>query len=237
MPSPPKLIADAMLGALARWLRALDLDVAYDPALDDAELVARAVAEGRTILTRDRRLIQRRLARDHLLIRSDASWAAACAAIRRWSRWRLHGRTPACPPGWRAPRKSSAPVLPAAASIGPARTCSGWRSGLNGWWGGRRRGPAAPSLHLPSPPLPASLLPSGVAPICQKNGALHTGQRPLIRQAAWSRSRGGPARGSSSPRTAAISPPCCVMESECWSALSWSRKLRSEPRRAGPFSP
>jgi uncharacterized protein with PIN domain len=71
MPSSPKLIADAMLGALARWLRALDLDVAYDPALDDAELVARAVAEGRTILTRDRRLIQRRLARDHLLIRSD----------------------------------------------------------------------------------------------------------------------------------------------------------------------
>jgi uncharacterized protein with PIN domain len=60
-----------MLGALARWLRALDMDVVYDPALDDAALVARAVAEGRTILTRDRRLIQRRLARDHLLIRSD----------------------------------------------------------------------------------------------------------------------------------------------------------------------
>lgn len=60
-----------MLGALARWLRALDLDVAYDPALDDPELVARAVAEGRTILTRDRRLTERRLARDHILIRSD----------------------------------------------------------------------------------------------------------------------------------------------------------------------
>jgi hypothetical protein len=60
-----------MLGALARWLRALDVDVAYDPALDDAALVARAVAEGRTILTRDRRLTERRLARNHLLIRSD----------------------------------------------------------------------------------------------------------------------------------------------------------------------
>jgi uncharacterized protein with PIN domain len=65
------LIADAMLGALARWLRALDLDVAYDPALDDPALVALAVAEGRTILTRDRRLVERRLARNHLLIRSD----------------------------------------------------------------------------------------------------------------------------------------------------------------------
>jgi len=70
-PRPPKLFADAMLGALARWLRALDLDVAYDPSLDDPELVELAVAEGRTILTRDRRLTERRRARDHILIRSD----------------------------------------------------------------------------------------------------------------------------------------------------------------------
>jgi uncharacterized protein with PIN domain len=60
-----------MLGALARWLRLLDLDVVYDPSLDDPELVARAVAEGRVILTRDRRLTERRLARNHLLIRSE----------------------------------------------------------------------------------------------------------------------------------------------------------------------
>lgn len=65
-----KLIADAMLGGLARWLRVLGVDVAHDPGWDDAELVERAVAEGRTILTRDRRLILRRAARDHLLIRS-----------------------------------------------------------------------------------------------------------------------------------------------------------------------
>lgn len=68
---PPKLLADAMLGALARWLRALDLDVAYDPSLDDPELVEQAVNEGRVILTRDRRLTERRLARNNLLIRSD----------------------------------------------------------------------------------------------------------------------------------------------------------------------
>ncbi|HYU33138.1 MAG TPA: Mut7-C RNAse domain-containing protein [Thermoanaerobaculia bacterium] len=70
-PRPPKLFADAMLGALARWLRALDLDVAYDPSLDDPELVELAVAEERTILTRDRRLTERRRARNHILIRSD----------------------------------------------------------------------------------------------------------------------------------------------------------------------
>jgi uncharacterized protein with PIN domain len=68
---PPRFLADAMLGALARWLRVLDVDVAYDPALDDPALVDRAAAEGRTILTRDRRLVERRLARNHLLIRSD----------------------------------------------------------------------------------------------------------------------------------------------------------------------
>ncbi len=67
---PARLLADAMLGALARWLRVLDVDTAYDPALDDAALVALAAAEGRTILTRDRKLLERRLARDHLLIRS-----------------------------------------------------------------------------------------------------------------------------------------------------------------------
>ena len=65
------MIADAMLGALARWLRILGLDVTYDPALDDPELVERAFAEGRVILTRDRRLTERRKARNHLLIRSD----------------------------------------------------------------------------------------------------------------------------------------------------------------------
>lgn len=71
VPRPPKLFADAMLGALARWLRALDLDVTYDPSLDDPELVELAVAEGRTILTRDRRLTERRRARNHILIQSD----------------------------------------------------------------------------------------------------------------------------------------------------------------------
>jgi uncharacterized protein with PIN domain len=75
MPAPappaPRLLADAMLGALARWMRVLDVDTAYDPALDDSALVSRAVDEGRVLLSRDRRLLERRLARPHLLIRSD----------------------------------------------------------------------------------------------------------------------------------------------------------------------
>lgn len=67
----PRLFADAMLGGLARWLRTLGLDVAYDPGLDDPELVELAAREGRVILTRDKKLVERRLARRHLLIASD----------------------------------------------------------------------------------------------------------------------------------------------------------------------
>lgn len=67
----PRLFADAMLGGLARWLRTLGIDVAYDPALDDPELVELAAREGRVILTRDKKLTERRLARHHLLIASD----------------------------------------------------------------------------------------------------------------------------------------------------------------------
>lgn len=61
-----------MLGALARWLRVLGVDTAYDPGLDDPELVERALAEDRTLLTRDRRLVERRaLDGRHLLIASE----------------------------------------------------------------------------------------------------------------------------------------------------------------------
>ncbi len=60
-----------MLGSLTRWLRILGFDVAYDPELEDAELVERAVSENRVILTRDSRLIERRKARDHLFVASD----------------------------------------------------------------------------------------------------------------------------------------------------------------------
>lgn len=67
---PLRFVADAMLGGLARWLRVLGLDVAYDPGLDDAALVDLAVDERRVILTRDRRLVLRRRASNHLLIRS-----------------------------------------------------------------------------------------------------------------------------------------------------------------------
>lgn len=68
---PPRLAADAMLGGLARWLRVLGLDTAYDPALDAAALVDLAAEQERVILTRDRRLILRRRAWNHLFVHSE----------------------------------------------------------------------------------------------------------------------------------------------------------------------
>jgi uncharacterized protein with PIN domain len=53
---PNGFLADRMLGKLARYLRFLGHDVAFAPEGDDSLLLARARAEGRTILTRDRGL-------------------------------------------------------------------------------------------------------------------------------------------------------------------------------------
>ena len=56
----PKLLADCMLGRLAKWLRLLGYDTAYENAASDPELARRARAEERVLLTRDRELAARR---------------------------------------------------------------------------------------------------------------------------------------------------------------------------------
>jgi uncharacterized protein with PIN domain len=58
-PVPP-LLADAMLGRLARWLRLAGYDTAYLADTDDLEVVRLARAEGRLILTRDGGLAARK---------------------------------------------------------------------------------------------------------------------------------------------------------------------------------
>ncbi len=65
-------IADAMLGRLATWMRILGCDVYYHPAMGDLELIGLARRDGRTILTRDTRLVRRRAVRDiAFLVGSD----------------------------------------------------------------------------------------------------------------------------------------------------------------------
>jgi uncharacterized protein with PIN domain len=56
----PRLLVDAMLGRLARWLRLMGYDAAYYRTGSDEELARQARAEGRLILTRDHGLAGRR---------------------------------------------------------------------------------------------------------------------------------------------------------------------------------
>lgn len=60
-----------MLGKLARWLRILGFDAAFENAIEDAELVERALSEDRILLTRDTHLVRRRRMPRHLLIESQ----------------------------------------------------------------------------------------------------------------------------------------------------------------------
>ena len=54
-----RFLADAMLGRLARWLRAIGCDTAQLPVhVPDAEIVALARREDRVLLTRDRHLLR-----------------------------------------------------------------------------------------------------------------------------------------------------------------------------------
>lgn len=70
--SPQAFLADVMLGRLARWLRILGHDTAYEKQVNDAELVDRAIKEDRWLLTRDRQLVRRRVLEGrHTLLHSD----------------------------------------------------------------------------------------------------------------------------------------------------------------------
>ncbi|MFO8012173.1 MAG: Mut7-C RNAse domain-containing protein [Phycisphaerae bacterium] len=52
----PAFWCDAMLGALARWLRAAGYDAAWEEGIDDADLLRRALADDRILLTCDTEL-------------------------------------------------------------------------------------------------------------------------------------------------------------------------------------
>ena len=67
-----KFFVDAMLGKLARWLRILGYDAAYERDITDGAIVDRVLHEHRWLLTRDRYLVKRKAVRGRFtLIRSD----------------------------------------------------------------------------------------------------------------------------------------------------------------------
>jgi hypothetical protein len=53
-----RFVLDVHLGKLARWLRMLGFDTAYDTNYNDSEIIDIAVTELRIILTRDRELLK-----------------------------------------------------------------------------------------------------------------------------------------------------------------------------------
>jgi uncharacterized protein len=66
-----KFIADAMLGTLARWLRAIGEDVVFNPSMPDGLLMRRAREEERVLLTRDTRMVLVKDVPPHIFIRDD----------------------------------------------------------------------------------------------------------------------------------------------------------------------
>jgi uncharacterized protein with PIN domain/sulfur carrier protein ThiS len=70
-PAPDRFVCDVHLGTLARRLRLLGFDTWYRNDAGDADLARVAVDEQRTLLTRDRGLLQRRAIVHGYLPRSD----------------------------------------------------------------------------------------------------------------------------------------------------------------------
>jgi len=79
----PRLLVDAMLGRLARWLRLMGYDAAYWRDGSDEALIAAARAEDRLIVTRDHMLAGRRGVRAVLIAAEslDEQIAEARAAL------------------------------------------------------------------------------------------------------------------------------------------------------------
>ncbi|HXW68258.1 MAG TPA: Mut7-C RNAse domain-containing protein [Dissulfurispiraceae bacterium] len=67
-----RLIADVMLGSLARWLRILGYDTIYFRAIDDNELIKTARQQERILLTRDTGIAHRKHIQQLILVRSNA---------------------------------------------------------------------------------------------------------------------------------------------------------------------
>ncbi len=55
----PRFLLDVHLGRLARWLRLLGFDTAWEPDAEDGDLARRSADEHRILLTRDRGLLKR----------------------------------------------------------------------------------------------------------------------------------------------------------------------------------
>ena len=79
-----RFVADGHLGKLARDLRLLGFDVAYDNNATDAALLVVTAQEGRALLTRDRRLLMHGIVRDGYCPRSPLHEDQTLEVIKRF---------------------------------------------------------------------------------------------------------------------------------------------------------
>jgi uncharacterized protein with PIN domain len=85
----PRFVLDGHLGRLARYLRLLGLDCAYDPEWPDAEIVAVGVEQRRIVLTRDVGLLMHAVLEHGYYVRSIEPVAQLDEVVRRYD---LRGR-------------------------------------------------------------------------------------------------------------------------------------------------
>lgn len=70
-PAPVRFLLDGHLGSLARRMRLLGIDTAYDGDARDDDLVAVSLAEDRVLLSKDRGLLMRRALRHAAYVRGE----------------------------------------------------------------------------------------------------------------------------------------------------------------------
>jgi hypothetical protein len=80
-----RFILDNHLGKLARYLRMLGLDCLYDPSLQDIELAEISHQDQRILLTRDRRLLMRKIIYSGYFVRAKQPQQQATEIIQRFS--------------------------------------------------------------------------------------------------------------------------------------------------------
>jgi uncharacterized protein with PIN domain len=80
-----EFVADGHLGKLVRDLRLLGIDVAYDPAAEDRQLVAISRRDNRALLTRDRRLLMHAAIQHGYYLRSQKPLEQTIEVMRRFN--------------------------------------------------------------------------------------------------------------------------------------------------------
>lgn len=85
----PRFVADCNLGRLARYLRLLGFDCLYENAYSDADVAGISQQQQRTVLTRDRRLLHRKIITHGLFVRATSPRLQVIEVLARLDLYRL----------------------------------------------------------------------------------------------------------------------------------------------------